>query len=90
MASIKYKVAWFSMSKHFALYDRYLFNIASSLTLWFIFSHVQPSFEEVFVLPIWLCIPLSLYGVVSLLLSFKELGKAIMIPFKLSDLINSK
>ena len=90
MASIKYKLTWFSLTKKFVIYDRYVFNVISGLTLWLMYSQVKPSYEEVFVLPLWLCFPLNLWGFVYFFLSFKELGKTIFVPFSLGDLINGK
>jgi hypothetical protein len=45
MATIKYKLALFKYNKVYVLYERYIYNTVSALTLWLIYSNLQPTYE---------------------------------------------
>ena len=62
MATLKYKIAWFRNWYYFPLYDRYIYNIASGLCLWFLFANVKVTYSYLFTIPAWICIPVSLFG----------------------------
>lgn len=90
MATLKYKNAWLKKWDYFPLYQRYIYNVLSGLCLWFIFANVKPSYGYIFSIPLWICIPLILLGVILLGLGIIALGDKIFNPFKLGDIFNSK
>jgi hypothetical protein len=63
MATLKYKMGIFKRFKYFVLYERYIFNISSGLTLWLIYSNLQPAGIYLFTLPNWICIAGSILAV---------------------------
>jgi hypothetical protein len=63
MATLKYKISIFKRIKYFVLYERYIFNISSGLTLWFIYSNLQPAGIYLFTLPNWICLPCAVLAV---------------------------
>ncbi len=90
MSTIKYKLTIFKQIKAFVLYERYLYNIISSLILWWIYSNLEPTYDYVFTIPRYICIPLTILGVFFLARSEIELGDKILMPYKLDDILNSK
>jgi len=90
MATLKYKMTWLTTWKYFPLYDRYIYNIASGLALWFVFGSLKPSNHYLFTLPMFMTVPLSIIGVIMLIIAMRQLGGRILMPFKLRDLLNDK
>lgn len=90
MATLKYKMAWFSRWRYFAVYDRYAYNISSGLALWFIFANLKPCWHSLFTVPEWACLPLSLAAVGMLAKAMAELGGRIMMPYRLEDILRSR
>lgn len=90
MATLRYKIAWFRRVKYFALYDRYIYNISASLTLWYVFSNLQPSYYLICIVPVWICLPFNIAGFVMLFYSIRQLGGRVMMPYKMSDILHSK
>ena len=64
MATLKYKLLWASCWNNFALYDRYIYNMMSGICLWIMCWFARPSFILIFTIPIWICIPFILIGIV--------------------------
>jgi protein-S-isoprenylcysteine O-methyltransferase Ste14 len=90
MATLKYKISVFKQIRYFILYERYIYNITSSLTLWFIYANLEPAHIELFTLPSWVCIPCSLLALFLLVRSEIELGEKILMPYKVRDILNEK
>lgn len=90
MATLKYKKFWYSKTKYFALYDRYLYNLSSGLVLWFIFAHLKPSYAYLFALPEWLCAPLSLTGFMCFIVTSLDMTVSTLIPHKLSSILKDR
>lgn len=90
MATLKYKINWQSQFKHFVLYDRYIYNIASGLTLWFVFSQLEPSNIYLFTIPNWVCLPFKVAGICMLTLAMRQLGGRVMMPWSIRQILNEK
>lgn len=90
MATITYKITWFRRYKYFALYDRYIYNISASLTLWYVFNNLQPSYDLIYIIPTFICLPFNIVGLTMLFYSVKQLGGRVMMPYKLSNILSSK
>ena len=88
MATLKFKLAMFAKSPYFLLYDRYIYNILSGITLFFVVANLEPSFIYLFTIPLWVRIPFILIGVYSLFSAIKLVGGTIMMPYKLSSILH--
>lgn len=90
MATVEYKLACYKRYSYFVLYDRYLYNISSGLILWAIFSSVEPSYDYIFTIPLWICFPICILGLGILIKGMSELGGRIMKPFTINSLLNQQ
>jgi protein-S-isoprenylcysteine O-methyltransferase Ste14 len=88
MATLTFKLKCLRQYPYFALYDRYLYNVVSGITLAGIIVHLKPSSHLLLlVVPTWVCLPLTLAGAFLLLRAMKVVGKGIMMPYKLNQLL---
>ena len=90
MATLKYKVNWVRKWKYFALYDRYIFNVVSGIVLILVVINMKPSNIHLFTIPQWICLPLSIMGLLSFAAAFLVLGELMMMPFSVKTVFSSK
>jgi hypothetical protein len=88
MATLKFKVSLYGISPYFSLYERYIYNILSGVTLWYIVANLQPSYIYLFTIPLWMCIPFIFIGLYFLFSAIRLVGGTIMMPYRLSKIIN--
>ena len=85
MATLFYKNAWFKRFKYFALYDRYLYNVVSGLTILLIFYYVKPATSEpFFTLPTYICMPLDIIGLLIYIETMRLFGSNLFMPYSIS------
>ena len=87
MATLKYKLLWVSCWKNFALYERYIYNIMSGICLWIMCWFARPSFILLFTIPIWVCIPFILIGVIVMIAGLCVL-EGVSMPFTLDSILH--
>lgn len=90
MASLLFKMDWEKKWKHFVLYERYIFNITSGLTLWFIFANLEPSYIYLFTVPAWICWPFKIIGLCLLSTALWQLGDKILMPWTFRQILTEK
>ena len=90
MATLTYKVTWFTKWRYFALYDRYLYNISSGLILFLMLHNLQPTYDLLFTIPTYICLPFTFLGLYFIISGFNTLGHGIMMPFRVQTLLNNK
>lgn len=74
----------------YILYERYIFNIASALTLWFIFANAKPVNHVIFTIPFFAHFPPLIIGTIFLVVSLIQLGYPIFVPYNISDIISAE
>ena len=90
MASLLFKKTMLAFSESYILYDRYIYNISSGVTLWLIVSNLRPKYELLLSLPLWIWAPLTALGMLLIMKAILELGGAIMMPFSFQKIVNDK
>ena len=90
MATINYKLSLTKIWKHYALYERYIFNIASGVALWIIFAMVRPSNHVLFVIPDSIIMPMSIIGLLTYVGAMITMTGLLFMPFSLKELLGSK
>lgn len=89
MATLTYKLAWLRRNPYFSLYDRYVYNVASGVTLGGVIMHLKPSsYLPIFSISGWVCVPLALGGALVMLRAMKVVGRGIMMPYRLGQILN--
>lgn len=90
MATLKYKLKWLSSSKYFPLYDRYIYNVASGITILAMVYNLKPTHIPIlYTIPAYICIPLSLLGFYLFAAAMYTFRRLIFLPYSPSAILNS-